>query len=85
MEVFIKKFLQKQNLLEIECIDFIKKYCVLCGKNEPDINQSNLIFKLLQSGILDFNHIINKSIDLLNMKITTLLDKNGNVIKFYFT
>lgn len=84
MEVFVKKFLQKQNLLEIECIDFIKKYCVLLGKQEPNDNQANLIFNLCKSGIFNLNYIIDKTIDLLNMKITTISDKNGNIIKFIF-
>lgn len=83
MEIFIRKFLKKEQVQLSELSDFIVKYCELIKNKIPTAQEIQAITQLIQMQQFNINYAIKNACIKLNIQHIEMFDKNGQYIKSY--
>ena len=88
MRSVFEKLIYKQNVTSVEFNEFISKYIETFKTTDAklDSNSLNMITQFISSGVIDLNEILNNIMSdpiKSGFRADKLIDKNGNVIKFY--
>ena len=83
MKEFINKIINNQQININELNTFIVDYCKLMGNKPPTSEELSLILQMIQMGAFNLNYAIKIAAIKLNIPLTILYDKQGQMIKMF--
>jgi|GEM_PF-5634320 len=85
MENFIKRIINNEQINLIELNTFIVDYCKLMENKIPTQEELSEIVQLIQMKMFDLIYAVKQAAIKLNIQITSIYDKHGNIIRMFIS
>lgn len=85
MKNFINKIINNQSINLEELNTFVVDYCKLMDKKTPTQEELSGIVQLIQMKIFDLIYCVKQAAHKLNIQITSIYDKHGNLIRMFIS
>ena len=85
MKEFINKIINNQQVNLNELHTFIVDYCKLMENKIPTQEELSGIVQLIQMKMFDLIYAVKQAAIKLNIQITSIYDKHGNIIRMFIS